>query len=320
MRLATIICTYNRAQSLRRTLETLARAELPADAQWEVIVVDNRSTDNTEAVCREFEGKLPIHYCVEPHPGKSSALNTGIRLAKADLLLFTDDDVDVDRLWIKSFADAAARMQETPFFAGRIFAQLQGSPPRWFADHAQTILSGVALHFDRGESECDMETAIGANMALRAEVFATGRSFRPDLGPDGTETVRSEEDQLFEDLRAAVGERRAMGRYVPSALVFHRTSAKRTTETYVRRWFYGDGVARVRRNQVDPGTMLFKAPRYLWRKLITSAVSYMLLRPFAPSRLWLKQEIEMASTLGIIHEWRRMKKQEALAQRAMPCT
>jgi glycosyltransferase involved in cell wall biosynthesis len=308
MRVATVICTYNRAESLRRALGTLACVERPAGVSWEVILVDNHSTDHTNEVCHAFEGRLPIRYCFEPKRGKSSALNSGIRSTTADLLLFTDDDVDVDPLWLRGFAEAAERMPGVPFFAGRILAQFDGTPPRWFEENARSILSGVAVHHDLGEHECPVATALGANMAIRAAAFSGGRSFRADLGPDGTDTVRSEESELFHSLHAASGHAGPAGMYIPRALVLHRTNASRASEAYVRRWYYGEGIARVRRNQIDPGKMLFGVPRYLWRKLVMSALKYAVLRPFAPSKSWLVQEIEMASTLGIIRELRRVNR------------
>jgi len=306
MRITVLICTYNRAESLRRTLETLARLEVPAGDEWELLLVDNDSSDGTAEVCREFTGKLPVRYLVEKKHGKGWALNLGVRSSRGELLLFTDDDVDVDALWLKSYAEAAKRLPEALFFAGRVVALLEGRPPKWFAENARTILSSVAVNYDLGESEHAVDVAIGANMAIRAAAFEGGILFRPDLGPDGTETVRSEEVQFLRDLAEATGKRTA-GIYLPEALVHHRTNANRMTERNVRRWYYGDGIARVRRNQVEDGPALFGVPRYLWRQLAECAARYALLRPFAASEAWLKQEIDMSCTMGIISELRKRR-------------
>jgi glycosyltransferase involved in cell wall biosynthesis len=303
MRLATIICTYNRAESLSRTLDTFTKIEAPGE--WELIVADNNSTDDTKAVCEKYSAALPLRYCFEPARGKSSALNTAIRLATADLLTFTDDDVDVDAHWLRHLADAAERNPRTPFFAGRVVARLEGKPPRWFAENATTLLSEVAVHFDYGGHERFVDEAMGVNIAIRRDVFNSGLTFRPDLGPDGTETVRSEEVQFFQDLRASGTWQDPRGIYIPSAIVYHRTSAARTSEKYVRKWYYGDGIAMVRRGQVERGKALLGVPRYLWRKLIGGALRYLLLRPFGPASAWLREEIEAARTYGIIHEMRR---------------
>jgi glycosyltransferase involved in cell wall biosynthesis len=304
-----LICTYNRAEELRRSLATHAAMIAPPSLRWELLVVDNNSTDHTPEVVRSFEGTLPIGYICEKAQGKSNALNRGISESRGRLFLMTDDDVDVDPLWLKNFAEAAERMPDTPFFAGRILSRLPRNPPRWFAEHAQSILSVVAVHLDLGDRECRVEAAFGANMAIWAHLFANGRLFRPDLGPAGAEPVRSEEAQLFQDILDTPGTNPGM--YIPTALVYHRTNASRMTEAYIRHWYYGDGIAKVRRNQIDPGAMLFNIPRYLWRRLFVSALRYVILRPFAPSRSWLLQEIDMATTFGVISELRRMNKRKA---------
>jgi len=309
MQITTIICTYNRAESLRRTLTTLVEVERPPGVDWETILVDNNSTDNTAQVCSEFQGRLPLRYAMEQKRGKSIALNTAIGLSTADLLLFTDDDVDFDPRWLTGYADAAARMPDVPFFVGRILARLEGKPPPWSAKHAHSLLAQLSVHFDAGTAECPMEAAYGANMAIRAEVFRRGISFRSHLGPVGPKRISSEDAQLFQDIQASSGPN--IGVYVPAALLFHRTVRSRMTESYVRKWFFADGVARVLRNQIDPAVTLFGVPRYLWRQLLESTLRYAALRPFSASRLWLVQEIQMARTLGIISELRRAKRRKA---------
>src|SRR5689334_18641740 len=88
MNVSVIICTYNRCDHLRRTLETFCGLKLPANVSWEVLLIDNNSNDRTREACENFGAKLPIRYIFEPRQGKSFALNHGIQEAKNDLLLF----------------------------------------------------------------------------------------------------------------------------------------------------------------------------------------------------------------------------------------
>ena len=99
-----ILCTYNRCQVLRAALQSLAASELPDSIQWEVLVVDNNSTDQTRQVVEEFCRRCPgrFRYIFEPHPGKSFALNRGIQEAKGEVLAFTDDDVSVEPTWLQN--------------------------------------------------------------------------------------------------------------------------------------------------------------------------------------------------------------------------
>src|SRR5271165_2674235 len=98
MKLSAVLCTYNRCRSLRRALESLSVSILPESIEWEVLVVDNNSSDQTEAVVEDFSRRYPgrFRYLFEPRQGKSYALNAAILAARGDVLAFTDDDVAVD--------------------------------------------------------------------------------------------------------------------------------------------------------------------------------------------------------------------------------
>ena len=100
-----LIATYNRAALLAQTLDRLA-AVRPQLADWDVVVVDNNSTDGTRAVVESRIGgfPVPLRYMFERAQGRSPALNTGIAATTAPLLIFTDDDVIVGDDWL----DAAA--------------------------------------------------------------------------------------------------------------------------------------------------------------------------------------------------------------------
>src|SRR5579862_1106876 len=104
MKITVILCTYNRHQSLAAALESIADQHLPAGADWEVVVVDNNSSDHTREVVDQYCRKYPnrFRYVFEPQPGKSYALNTGIREAKGDVLAFMDDDVTVEADWLQN--------------------------------------------------------------------------------------------------------------------------------------------------------------------------------------------------------------------------
>src|SRR5580658_10275907 len=113
MKLSVIICTWNRAVLLRETLNSLGKTELPQDIDWEILIVDNNSTDETSEVCQEFVGQNPsrYRYIIEKRQGKSFALNTGIENARGKILSFTDDDVTVDAVWL---AETIRMFESTP--------------------------------------------------------------------------------------------------------------------------------------------------------------------------------------------------------------
>src|SRR3979490_435492 len=132
MKVSVILCTYNRCESLRRALESVARSVLPESVQWEVLVVDNNSSDETRAVVQDFILFYPdrFRYLFEPNAGKSHALNAGIRESDAEALAFMDDDVVVEPLWLKNLSEPLSSGTWVGA-GGRILINWKSSPPKW---------------------------------------------------------------------------------------------------------------------------------------------------------------------------------------------
>ena len=104
MKISVILCTYNRCQSLAKALESVAGSTLPDAVDWEVLVIDNNSGDQTRTVVEQASALHlgRFRYIFEPRPGKSHALNTGILAAHGNVLAFVDDDVTVEPTWLQS--------------------------------------------------------------------------------------------------------------------------------------------------------------------------------------------------------------------------
>ena len=92
MQISVVLCTRNRAEQLRSTLESATRMRIPDGLAWEFVLVDNGSTDHTADVVADFEGRLPIRRVVETTPGLSNARNCGVAAARGDHNSWTDDD------------------------------------------------------------------------------------------------------------------------------------------------------------------------------------------------------------------------------------
>lgn len=308
MEISVIICTYNRAESLRRVLDSFTKTVLPG-CPWELLLVDNHSTDETKKICQEFETKLPLRYIYEERQGKSFALNRGIAEAKGALLLFTDDDVDVDSRWMSNYWSAACRHPEVVFFGGKVVPQWEVPPPRWLEENQKKLFIVTKLNLGDAEMFCTTGMSfIGANIAFRAKVFGDGFRFSDELGPKGSDSsqtgnVRGEETELQRKLLQGG----AKGLYVPSAIVNHHQPARRMTEAYLRRYYRGLGIAEVRANQIPFARPWFNAPRYFWKLLVVSVLKYCATRLSGPSGVWVKAEVDFSFALGIISEFRRLK-------------
>ena len=210
----------------------------------EVLVVDNNSSDQTREVvedfCRHHPGRL--RYIFEPHPGKSFALNTGVREAHGDVVAFTDDDVTVEPTWLQNLT-ACLDDGEWAGAGGRTLLSHPFSPPRWLTLAGPDNLGYVlAPLFDRGPRPCELrEPPYGANMAFRKEMFEKYGLFRTDLGPN-REIPRPNEDTEFGRRLMAAGERL---RYEPSAVVYHPLLQDRVSKKYLLGWWFDYGRATV---------------------------------------------------------------------------
>jgi glycosyltransferase involved in cell wall biosynthesis len=136
------ICTLNRDESPRRTLRSLAEMNVPDDLVWEVVVVNNNCTDDTDMVIEAFaDGQLPIRRGFQPRRGLSLARNRAVDRAKGDYIAWIDDDVIVEPGQLAAYADSFRRWSEAAIFVGPITPQFIPPLPKWFAD-AEPYLSG----------------------------------------------------------------------------------------------------------------------------------------------------------------------------------
>jgi cellulose synthase/poly-beta-1,6-N-acetylglucosamine synthase-like glycosyltransferase len=120
-----IISTLNRVHSLGKTLGSLRNLDIPPHLDYEILVVDNGSTDKTRIAQNELIKNYPgeCRYFVQPKKGKSNALNLVVPQARGEILVFTDDDVVVDRNWIRALWDALNTNGEALAVQGKILLQ-----------------------------------------------------------------------------------------------------------------------------------------------------------------------------------------------------
>ena len=129
MNVTVILCTYNRCRELANALNSVAASALPEGIGWEVLVVDNNG-DQARKVVESFRERFPgrFRYLLEPRPGKSHALNAGIRASQSDVLAFLDDDVTVEPAWLQNLT-AALQDEAWAGAGGRIVLDWPSSLP-----------------------------------------------------------------------------------------------------------------------------------------------------------------------------------------------
>jgi glycosyltransferase involved in cell wall biosynthesis len=243
MKITVILCTLNRCRELANALNSVSASTLPEGVEWEVLVVDNNSRDQTRDVVEDFCRRHPrrVRYLFEPQQGKSYALNSGIREARGEVLAFLDDDVTVEPTWLQSLTDPL-RNGEWAGCGGRTIPAETFTPPDWLPP---SMVGIIFPHFDLGDKPCELDQApYGANMAYRKTMFEKYGVFRTDLGPSPNKEIpRPNEDTEFGRRLMAAGERL---RYEPSALVHHPVLENRVQKDYVLTWWFDYGRAKVR--------------------------------------------------------------------------
>jgi len=223
--LSVLVATRNRASSLQRALRSLDAAAQAADFAVELIVVDNGSTDETAALLDAWVRAPERVRLSAPGPGKSRALNHALSFARAPLLAFTDDDVEVEPQW---YVRIVAFLTDHPEYAaavGRVRMPPDITDPKVIA--RVTRYATVPL-FDRGDAVRVVAELYGCNMVVRREVFATLGTFNERLGVGASGSC--EDTDLAERIRSA-GMR--IG-YMPDAVVYHAVELDRLTVDYFR--------------------------------------------------------------------------------------
>ena len=253
-RVAVLIATYNRAALLGETLDVLARCDTDPHFPWEVIVVDNNSTDDTRGIVESRQDRypVPLTYLFERRQGRSAALNTGMAATSAPLLLFTDDDVRVEPGWVLGGARALASGAD--YVGGPVIPIWEAPPPQWL-DLTRSDLWGTIAILDYGASPFAFEdrrrVPLGANMGLRRSFVERVGGFRADLGrSNGRRVLGQEVPELLARGRWA----HCRGVYVPEMRVHHHVPAARLTKRYYRRWWLGKGYSKAILDLAQPIT------------------------------------------------------------------
>lgn len=232
MRLSIVIPTFNRAKLLGDVLEDLDRQDAAAAGSFEVVVVDDGSTDATAAVVRTAVERSAhrIRYLHQPNAGLNAARNVGLRESAGEIVAYLDDDVALPSTWVTSTLRGFDLHPHVDALAGRILLQFEGEEPAWITGGLRHYLS----EYDLGERPSIIsphDYPRGACFAVRRRALAQIEPFRAGLDRRGTSLLSSGEKELFMRLHAAG----AVTMYWPESWVLHRVPAERTTVAWFRR-------------------------------------------------------------------------------------
>jgi glucosyl-dolichyl phosphate glucuronosyltransferase len=225
------------------TLRGLAR--LTTRSTWEVIVVDNNSSDHTRQVVGDAIPAFPVRlrYLFEGTQGKAAALNSAIREAQGEILVFTDDDALVEPDWLDR-AEAALEETGGAYVGGRVLPRWESERPSWMPNRNGRMWAVIALA-DFGDAPREFGRGIGwplgVNMAVRATVFHDNGIWWDNRYDRVGKSLRGQGQREWCLRVRAAG---LHGYYTPGMLVHHLVPADRLRKSYFRRWFYWYGISR----------------------------------------------------------------------------
>jgi glucosyl-dolichyl phosphate glucuronosyltransferase len=268
-----VMCTYNRAHLLSGAVDAVVGQKDPATPPFELIVVDNNSTDSTRTVIERAETRDGrVRYLLETKQGLSHARNAGIAAARSPLIAFTDDDVRVGPDWLATIMDTVRAHPGVSVVGGKVLPIWPAPPPPWLTPEHWGPLALV----DYGERPVRVDTGnplclVGANLAIVRGAFDRVGGFATDV-QRVRDSVGSSEDHEFLLRLFGVG---GHGIYDPRIVVHADVQPDRLERAYHRRWHTGHGhfhaVMRQASLERSHTGRLFDVPAHMYRSAARDA-------------------------------------------------
>lgn len=270
--LSVVLSTYNRCGVLKNALEKFL-SQQSSGMDYEILVVDNNSTDETRQVVQSFvERDHHFRYVFEKQQGLSYARNAGIAAARSDLIVFCDDDVEVSPDWVQKNYEASVRFPDADYIGGRVLPIWSGPVPRWvrqtMAPFALSDLGDDPLVVFPGKPHC----LVGASLGVRRRAFD-----KAGLFSIRTQRVKNSIGSTEDfDWQMKVWEYGGYGVYVPDIVCETEVPLDRLSKAYHRRWHLGHGKYNAigQRPQWESPRRLLGVPIFMYRQTLQAALQF----------------------------------------------
>jgi glucosyl-dolichyl phosphate glucuronosyltransferase len=305
-----IVCTYNRSGNLPACLAALARQEGVDELEWEVLVVDNNSTDDTPATVERLGRELPIRvrYVREAQQGLNYARNHGVNSSESTYFTFVDDDIQVSPQWLAALA-GAFRRTDADAVGGRIHLDPAIKLPPWIVPGTET--AGFLGYQDFGNAPFRMDGVsrypFGGNMSFHRRVVARIGLFDPKLGRKGEGRKRGElfkgaETDYFHRL-AASGDARIF--YEPNAVVYHRVQPHQLQKRYFLTIHFNAGFQKAFYDAREFRRRALGIPLFLYPQVARAIARYVGLLVTRGSNQAFRQLMTVGHFLGAVAGYRK---------------
>ncbi len=245
--LSVVIPTRNRAGFLKSALQSLMLQTLPRNS-FEVLVIDNGSTDDTKQVVASAQQQLfNVRYFYDARPGLHIGRHLGMKKATSDILVYADDDVEAFPTWLEAIDEGFKISPDVALVGGKILPKFKAPAPSWMMRmwsenrHRQRVMGYLSL-LDMGNSilQIDPSYVFGCNFSVRKSILEETQGFHPDAMPDGLVRFRGDGESYVSRF---IGKKGYKTIYHPKASVFHVLPAERLTEAYICRRSYHQGIS-----------------------------------------------------------------------------
>lgn len=226
-----VICTYNRAKYLYQTLESVSKQTL-CSSSFEVIVVNNNSTDDTQEILSDFKknysDKVNFRYYKETNQGISFARNKGVNEAQGKYIVFIDDDETIDSDFLKNLSSFVQNYPQAELISEPVVPVFETEKPKWFSPYTAALITG---EYNKGKEIkiVGKKDYPGTGHAtFKKELFIKYGGFNTNLGRRGGSLMGAEDKDFFLRLM----ENGVNCYYVPVAVIYHHIPKKKLTEEY----------------------------------------------------------------------------------------
>ena len=302
MEISIVVCTYDRLDSLKKTLASFAGMRIPPGLSWQVVIVDNNSPYDVKSVVEEFgfKNNVNVKYILESKQGKCNALNSGIKAADGGIIAFTDDDNVVDKEWI-AIIWREFEHRNPACIGGKILPIWEKPPPSWLRKEIYNCI--VLLDLSPETIQLREPMIYGCNMAIRKSIILDSGLFNVKKGPIPGKTWGGEEVELLE----LILKRGGAVYYCPDMLVHHCIPLKRMQKAYYRKWKYDSGEFTALHLGEYKYRNILEIPLYAFKNITKSLFGYLFKLITSPCNSFYAQ-LALIKDIGFIIGRIRYKK------------
>lgn len=249
MDIAVIVPTRNRAKDLEKFFCSLINQSLEQE-KYELIIIDNGSTDDTKKVCEKWEGAIKnFRYIYDENPGLHIGRNIGYQKSSSDLIVFADDDIEATPTWLEAICNGFNKHEDVVLIGGSDIPRFEEEPPQWVEelwhnlsdkDNERILVDYSCIMLGEKEKEISPYYVFGCNFAIRKWVLNRTHGFHPDGMPDELLCYRGDGESFVSNYIIQNGLKTL---FIPEASVYHTVSKQRMSFQYISKIAYRNGIS-----------------------------------------------------------------------------